>query len=61
MTLTPARPGHSYPLGATYDGVGTNFAIYSEAARGIDLCLLDADGAEERVPLREVEIGRAHV
>jgi isoamylase len=55
MTLTPARPGHSYPLGATYDGVGTNFAIYSEAARGIDLCLLDADGAEERVPLREVD------
>jgi isoamylase len=50
-----AWPGVSYPLGATHDGVGTNFAIYSEVAERVELCLLDADGAEERVPLREVD------
>src|SRR5215469_3512756 len=56
-----AWPGVSYPLGATYDGVGTNFAIYSEAAEQIDLCLFaDEDPAggprgEERIPLREVD------
>ena len=48
-------PGASYPLGASYDGVGTNFAIFSEIAEGVELCLLSADGAEERVPLREVD------
>ena len=30
-------PGHPYPLGATYDGSGTNFALYSSAATGVDL------------------------
>jgi glycogen operon protein len=35
--------------------VGTNFAIFSEIAEGVDLCLLDADGTEERIPLREVD------
>jgi isoamylase len=50
-----AWPGVSYPLGATYDGVGTNFALYSEVADQVELCLLDADGAEERIPLREVD------
>ncbi len=55
MTSTSAWPGNSYPLGATYDGVGTNFAIYSEVAEQVDLCLLDRDGSEERVRLREVD------
>ena len=50
-----AWPGVSYPLGATYDGVGTNFALYSEVAEQVELCLLDADGTEERIPLREVD------
>ncbi|MER6913259.1 glycogen debranching protein GlgX [Streptomyces sp. NPDC000594] len=48
-------PGQAYPLGATYDGVGTNFAVYSEAARRIDLCLLHDDGSESRVELRETD------
>ena len=52
---TSAWPGQSYPLGATYDGVGTNFAVYSEAADQVELCLLDAGGAEERVRLHEVD------
>ncbi|HWG64036.1 MAG TPA: glycogen debranching protein GlgX [Streptosporangiaceae bacterium] len=46
-------PGNSYPLGATFDGVGTNFALFSEAADGVELCLFDEDGAERRVALHE--------
>ena len=37
MTRKSAWPGVSYPLGATYDGVGTNFALYSEAAERVEL------------------------
>ncbi|PWC07807.1 glycogen debranching protein GlgX [Mycetocola zhujimingii] len=48
-------PGTAYPLGATYDGSGTNFAIYSEAAERIELCLFDEDGTETRVELRDSE------
>ncbi|MCB5179573.1 glycogen debranching protein GlgX [Streptomyces antimicrobicus] len=48
-------PGQSYPLGATYDGAGTNFAVYSEAARRIELCLLHDDGSETAVELRETD------
>jgi glycogen operon protein len=51
MELWPGRP---YPLGATYDGVGVNFAIFSEVAERVDLCLFDDRGAEERVTLPEV-------
>ncbi|MFC4947520.1 glycogen debranching protein GlgX [Pseudonocardia sp. GCM10023141] len=46
-------PGSPYPLGATYDGGGTNFSIFSEVAERIDLCLLSDDGTETRVPLPE--------
>jgi glycogen operon protein len=48
-------PGQRYPLGATYDGMGTNFAIFSEVATGVDLCLFDRDAAEQRIPLTEVD------
>jgi isoamylase len=48
-------PGKAYPLGATYDGTGTNFAVFSEAAEKVELCLFDADGAESRVTLPEVD------
>jgi isoamylase len=48
-------PGTSYPLGATYDGAGTNFALYSYVADQVDLCLFDDDGTETRLPLREVD------
>ncbi|MBO0679871.1 glycogen debranching protein GlgX [Mycolicibacterium sp. S2-37] len=48
-------PGKAYPLGATYDGFGTNFAIFSEAAERIELCLFDADGTETRIALPEVD------
>ncbi|WP_055566437.1 glycogen debranching protein GlgX [Streptomyces atriruber] len=46
-------PGQAYPLGATYDGAGTNFAVFSEAAERVELCLLHDDGSETAVELRE--------
>jgi isoamylase len=46
-------PGAAYPLGATYDGSGTNFALFSEVAESVDVCLFDDDGAETRVRLPE--------
>ncbi len=46
-------PGESHPLGATYDGAGTNFAVASEAADRVELCLLHDDGSETAVELRE--------
>jgi glycogen operon protein len=48
-------PGHAYPLGATYDGSGTNFAIFSEVAEKVELCLFTPRGKETRVPLSEVD------
>ena len=54
-------PGRRYPLGATYDGTGVNFALFSEVAEAVELCLFDDDGdggpggAETRVELPEVD------
>src|SRR5690554_6276643 len=48
-------PGIPYPLGATYDGAGVNFAIFSEVAERIELCLFDEEGTETRVDLPEVD------
>jgi glycogen operon protein len=47
-------PGQPYPLGATYDGAGTNFSLFSEVAQQVELCLFDNDGTETTVPLTEV-------
>ena len=49
------RPGKAYPLGATFDGTGTNFAIYSSVATSVTLCLLDDDLNEMRIPMTEVD------
>ncbi|MBN3943021.1 glycogen debranching protein GlgX [Nostoc sp. NMS9] len=46
-------PGNVYPLGATWDGKGTNFALFSENATGVELCLFDNDDEEIRIPLTE--------
>jgi glycogen operon protein len=46
-------PGAPYPLGATYDGSGTNFSVFSELAQHVELCLIDDDGSETRVELPE--------
>jgi len=48
-------PGSSYPLGATYDGMGTNFSLFSEIAERVELCLFDDAGRETAITLPEVE------
>ena len=48
-----AWPGRPTPLGATFDGIGTNVAVYSEVAERIEVCVFDDDGTEERVALPE--------
>jgi len=56
MTTVKTLPGKPYPLGATWLGNGVNFAIFSEHATGIELCLfdnIDAPHENARVPLRE--------
>jgi len=65
MTMSPAAPqvkarsrieeGLPYPLGATWDGLGVNFAIFSAHATKVELCLFDAQGRreQERIPLPE--------
>jgi isoamylase len=45
--------GGPHPLGATWDGEGVNFALFSENATAVELCLFDTDGGEERVPIPE--------
>src|SRR5438128_9213478 len=55
LAATAVWPGDSYPLGATYDGAGTNFALFSEVAERVELCLFDDDGKETRVELNEVD------
>jgi isoamylase len=46
-------PGRPTPLGATWDGEGTNVAVFSHGAEAVDVCLFDDDGRETRVPLEE--------
>ena len=48
-------PGAAYPLGATYDGSGTNFALFSEVAERVELCLFSPTGDETRFELPEVD------
>ncbi|MFH7326641.1 glycogen debranching protein GlgX [Desulfurivibrio sp. C05AmB] len=47
-------PGKPYPLGAFFDGEGTNFSLFSSVAERVELCLLDGQGRETRLNLREV-------
>lgn len=56
-----AWPGTAYPLGATFDGSGTNFALFSEVAEKVELCLFDEEGAETRVELVDVDAFVWHV
>jgi isoamylase len=48
-----SRPGRPYPLGAVWDGSGVNFALFSENATAVELCLFDDAGRERRVPVAE--------
>lgn len=51
----PIWTGKVYPLGAAWDGKGTNFSIFSEHATGVEVCLFDAQGEELRLPLYQGE------
>ncbi len=44
-------PGKPFPLGASWDGAGTNFSLFSEHAKGVELCLFGEDDEEARVAL----------
>ncbi len=58
MTAPQPWPGAAYPLGASYDGAGTNFPLFSEVADKVELCLVDggdANAPETRVPLPEAD------
>ncbi|HEV2927646.1 MAG TPA: glycogen debranching enzyme, partial [Propionibacteriaceae bacterium] len=48
-------PGKPYPLGATFDGSGVNFALFSEVADRVELCLIDEHNKETRLELIEVD------
>ena len=53
-------PGEAYPLGSTYDGAGTNFALFSDVATSVELCLISEDGHETRVEVTEVDAQTWH-
>jgi glycogen operon protein len=60
------RPGRSYPLGATWDGEGVNFAIFSGAATAVELCLFDGPDARQEsiraaLPQRENGVWHGYV
>jgi glycogen operon protein len=54
-------PGRPYPLGATFDGTGTNFALYSSVAERVELCLLADDDTETRIEVTETDAHVWHV
>ncbi|MDA8045747.1 MAG: glycogen debranching protein GlgX [Actinomycetota bacterium] len=55
MTERRVFPGDPYPMGATYDGLGTNFSVFSQAAEAVELCLFGDEGTETRYELPEVD------
>ncbi|CAN5697199.1 glycogen debranching protein GlgX [soil metagenome] len=57
----PTWPGRPFPVGATWTGSSTNFSLFSEHATGVELCLFDDDGMEERVPVIERKQFHWHV
>ncbi len=54
-------PGRAYPLGATFDGSGTNFALFSSVADRVELCLFDDDDVETRIEVGESDAHVWHV
>jgi len=52
-------PGTAYPLGATFDGAGTNFALFSEAADRVELCLFEGSDNSRRLTETRVELPEA--
>ena len=53
-------PGSPFPLGAVFDGEGTNFSLFTDSAERVELCLFDERDREECVPLTELTAGCWH-
>jgi isoamylase len=60
VTVPDLWPGRHQVLGATYDGAGTNFAVWAPGADSVSLCLFDDDDVERRLPLSERTLGVWH-
>ena len=58
--MTEVWPGKPFPLGATWDGQGTNFSLFSERAQGVEVCLFDDAGREERIHVDQVRAMNWH-
>jgi len=58
---TTTYPGSPFPLGATWDGEGVNFALFSENATAVDLCLFDSKNKEKRIRVKEIDNHIWHV
>ena len=56
-----AWPGNPYPLGATYDGIGVNFALFAGNAHSVELCLFSSEGKERRIKVTERTHNNWHV
>ena len=57
--MTTIWPGKPYPLGATWDGQGVNFALFSQNATGVELCLFETpDAPRERERIRDARTDR---
>ena len=54
-------PGRAFPQGATWDGVGTNFSLWSEGAERVELCLFDEDGGERRLDVQDRSAFQWHI
>ncbi len=61
MSQIEARPGSPFPQGADWDGDGTNFSLFSENAKRVELCLFDDEGVEQRVAVTDCTANQWHV
>jgi glycogen operon protein len=59
--VTETTPGRPFPQGATWDGHGTNFSLWSESAERVELCLFDDDGTERRIDVQDRTAFQWHV
>jgi isoamylase len=61
MNSFRVRQGHSYPLGSTWDGTGTNFALFSEHATKVELCLYDPQDPQREIMRKQLREKTDHV
>lgn len=61
MNFLRVWQGHPYPLGAIWDGEGTNFALFSEHAEKVELCLFDSADPQREIARRRLAEKTDHV